>query len=320
MAPPTTFAPYPINIFDKSLALKGTNTSAELSNDTKNKWEDFKFNPIRESQISRAMSRRYFNDLDTYAESDVVIIGAGSSGLTAAYVLAKSRPDLKIAIIESSVGLGGGTNLGGMLFSACCMRKPAEKFLDEIGVEYEDEGDFVVVKHAAYFISTLISKVLAFPNVKLFNAVAVEDLITRKDPQTGDLRVAGVVINWTLVTMHHGDQCCMDPNTINAHVVLSATGHDGPFGAFSVKRLQSMGALKLGGMQGLDMNSAEDAIVKNTREVFPGIVCTGMELAELGGYNRMGPTFGAMVLSGVKGAESVLEVFDDRKKQNDAGL
>ena len=47
------------------------------------KWEQgFTFAPIRESQVSRAMTRRYFNDLDTYAESDIVIVGAGSCGLS----------------------------------------------------------------------------------------------------------------------------------------------------------------------------------------------------------------------------------------------
>jgi len=46
-------------------------------------------------------------------------------------------------------------------------------------------------------------------------------------------------------------------------VVISTTGHDGPFGAFSVKRLVSMQQIeKLGGMRGLDMNTAEDAIVE----------------------------------------------------------
>ena len=70
------------------------------------KWDSFKFAPIRESQVSRAMTRRYFQDLDTYAESDIVIIGAGSCGLSAAYMLGKARPDLKIAIIEASVSPG----------------------------------------------------------------------------------------------------------------------------------------------------------------------------------------------------------------------
>ncbi|ETS79335.1 Thiamine thiazole synthase [Pestalotiopsis fici W106-1] len=282
------------------------------------KWEDFTFQPIRESQIAREMARRYFADLDKYAESDIVIIGAGSCGLSTAYTLAKARPDLKIAIIEASVSPGGGAWLGGQLFSAMIMRKPADAFLEEIGVPFDVEENYVVVKHAALFTSTLMSKVLAFPNVKLFNATAVEDLITRRDDSApGGIRVAGVVTNWTLVSMHHHDQSCMDPSTINAPILISTTGHDGPFGAFSAKRLVSMGALeKLGGMRGLDMQTAEDAIVKGTREIVPGLIVGGMELSEVDGANRMGPTFGAMALSGVKAAEEALAVFDLRQKQN----
>jgi len=81
----------------------------------------------------------------------------------------------------------------------------------------------------------------------------------------------------------------MDPNTINAPLVISTTGHDGPMGAFSVKRLVSMQRIeKLGGMRGLDMNTAEDAIVKGTREIVPGLIVGGMELSEVDGANRMG--------------------------------
>lgn len=39
----------------------------------------------------------------------------------------------------------------GQLFSAMVMRKPADAFLREVGVPFEDEGDFVVVKHAVCF-------------------------------------------------------------------------------------------------------------------------------------------------------------------------
>jgi thiamine thiazole synthase len=76
-------------------------------------------------------------------------------------------------------------------------------------------------------------------------------------------------------------------------------------------------AEKLNGMRGLDMARAEDAIVKRTREVVPGLIVGGMELSEWDGANRMGPTFSAMALSGVKAAEEALKVFDERKKQND---
>jgi len=261
-----------------------------------------------------------FTDLHSHAESDIAIIGAGSCGLSAAYTLSKLRPDLRIALIEAGVAPGGGAWLGGQLFSAMVLRKPADVFLRDVGVPFEDEGEYVVVKHAALFTSAILERVLRSGGVKLFNATAVEDLITRPcEEGEGGVRVAGVVTNWTLVAMHHGDQSCMDPNTINAPVVISTTGHDGPFGAFSVKRLVSMKRLEeLEGMRGLDMLRAEDAIVKNTREVVPGLIVGGMELAEIDGANRMGPTFGAMVLSGVKAAEEALRVFDLRKKQNEA--
>lgn len=45
---------------------------------------------------------------------------------------------------------------------------------------------------------------------------------------------------------------------------------------------------QLGGMRGLDMQSAEDAIVKGTREIVPGMIVGGMELSEIDGANRMG--------------------------------
>ncbi|KAF2173583.1 hypothetical protein M409DRAFT_35093 [Zasmidium cellare ATCC 36951] len=300
-----------------AVPVKGA-TKTQSIEEMAGKWSDFSFAPIRESQVSRAMTRRYFTDLDSYAESDIVIVGAGSCGLSSAYCLAKARPDLKIAIVEAGVAPGGGAWLGGQLFSAMVMRKPADAFLRELGVPYEDDGaesNFVVVKHAALFTSTVLSKVLQFPNVKLFNATAVEDLITRTDGN-GGIRIAGVVTNWTLVSMHHDDQSCMDPNTINAPIIISTTGHDGPFGAFSAKRLVSMGGLPaLGGMRGLDMNTAEDAIVKGTREIAPGLIIGGMELSEVDGANRMGPTFGAMALSGVKAAEEALKLFETRKAE-----
>lgn len=49
------------------------------------------------------------------------------------------------------------------------------------------------------------------PNVKLFNATAVEDLVVREDPVKGRY-VGGAVTNWTLVTLNHDTQMCMDPN------------------------------------------------------------------------------------------------------------
>ncbi|KAJ0983317.1 hypothetical protein J5N97_011572 [Dioscorea zingiberensis] len=60
-------------------------------------------------------------------------------------------------------------------------------------------------------------------------------------------------------------------------------------------------------MKALDMNKAEDAIVRLTREIVPGMIVTGMEVAEIDGAPRMGPTFGAMMISGKKAAHLALE-------------
>jgi len=271
---------------------------------------NYKFAHIEEAQVSRAMIKRYFNIMYERAVSDVVIIGAGSAGLSCAYHLGKSRPDLKITIMEANVAPGGGAWLGGQLMTPMVVRKPANKFLDELNIPYEDEGSFVVVKHAALFTSTILSKVLAMPNVVLMNATAVEDLIIRED-FTGKQRVSGVVTNWTLVALNHDTQSCMDPNVITAPVVITATGHDGPMGAFSAKRMVSAGLLKeLGNMRGLDMNRSEPAIVNGTREVIPGLIMAGMELSEHDGANRMGPTFGGMMGSGIKAAVEALRIFE----------
>lgn len=254
---------------------------ANLYSDAKYDLNNYKFAPIKESIVAREMTRRYMTDMITHADTDVVVVGAGSAGLCCAYELSKN-PNVKVAIVEQSVSPGGGAWLGGQLFSAMVVRKPAHRFLDELEVAYDEMEDYVVIKHAALFTSTVMSKLLARPNVKLFNAVAAEDLIIKNG------RVGGVVTNWALVAQNHNTQSCMDPNVMEAKVVVSSCGHDGPFGATGVKRLRSVGMIEsVPGMKCLDMNAAEDAIVRHTREVVPGMIVTGMEVAEIDGSPRM---------------------------------
>ncbi|KAF9997667.1 triosephosphate isomerase [Entomortierella chlamydospora] len=293
--------------FANGSSTNGTTVTAQLGainlvGEPKYDLNDLHFNPIKEADVSREMTRRYMTDMIEHAETDVVVIGAGSAGLSCAWELSKN-PNVKVTVIEQSVSPGGGAWLGGQLFSAMIVRKPGHHFLAEVGVPFDDcNENYVVVKHAALFTSTILSKLLMRPNVKLFNALAAEDLIVKNG------RVSGVVTNWTLVTLHHDTQSCMDPNVIEAKVVVSSTGHDGPMGASGVKRLQKIGLIKnVPGMIALDMNAAEDGIVANTREVVPGMVITGMEVAELDGCPRMGPTFGAMMLSGQKAAHCALK-------------
>jgi len=282
--------------------------SVALAESQLRRFDDMSFMPIRESTVSREMTTRYMADMVSHAETDVVIIGAGSAGLSCAYELTKHK-DIKVTIIEQSVAPGGGCWLGGQLFSAMVVRKPGNSLLDELEVPYDDKGDYVVVKHAALFMSSVLRAALLADNTKLFNAVAVEDLLVKREDS--GVRVRGVVTNWSLVAQNHDSQSCMDPQVIEAKVVVTATGHDGPMGATSAKRLESIGALPSGlpGMHCMDMGSAEDAVVGNTTEVVPGLIFTGMEVAEVRGCNRMGPTFGAMLMSGQKAANLAVKAL-----------
>ncbi|KAJ3355297.1 triosephosphate isomerase [Allomyces javanicus] len=256
-------------------------------------YETAKFAPIRESDVSREMTKRYMTSLLDGADTDVVIIGAGPAGLMCAYELSKD-PSIKVSVIEASVAPGGGAWLGGQLMTPMVVRKPAHLVLDELAIPYDDCGNYVVVSHAALFTSTLIATIIK-NGVKLFNATAVEDFIVKNGV------VCGVATNWALVTKAHGTQNCMDPQTVLAKVIVSSCGHDGPHGATGIKRLHQLGMVKeVPGMKALHMEAAEDAIVANTQEIVPGMIITGMEVSEACGTNRMGATFAAMLISGRK--------------------
>ena len=57
-----------------------------------------------------------------------------------------------------------------------------------------------------------------------------------------------------------------------------------------VKRLAKLGLVSgTPGMAALDMNSAEDAVVNNTREVVPGMVICGMEVNQCSTFGLWPP-------------------------------
>ena len=71
------------------------------------------FAHVREKDVTRAIVREFAGQFDEYVESDVVIVGAGPSGLVAGRNL--SSAGYKVLIIERNNYLGGGFWMGGYL-------------------------------------------------------------------------------------------------------------------------------------------------------------------------------------------------------------
>jgi len=114
-----------------------------------------------------------------------------------------------------------------------------------------------------------------------------------------------VVVNWTPVNALPREITCVDPVGLEAKVVIDATGHD----AQVVKKLEERGLVKTKGFGAMWVEESEDLIVEYTSEVYPGLIVCGMATSTVFGLPRMGPTFGAMLLSGKKAAEVVLKIL-----------
>jgi thiazole biosynthesis enzyme len=235
--------------------------------------------------ISRAITDSYFKELIDYMEMDVAIVGAGPSGLTAGYYLAKNG--IKTVIFERKLSIGGGMWGGGMMFNKIVVQPEGKEILDEFGVtckEYE-KGYYVVDSVEA--TSTLCSKTVK-AGAKIFNLISMEDVMIREDD-----RIVGLVLNWSAVQMA---QLHIDPLSVRSKLVIDATGHAAE--VCNIVSRKTSEVLRVHGEKSMWAEVAESKIVGNTREIYPGLLVTGMAANAVAGSPRMGPIFGGMLLSG----------------------
>jgi len=255
------------------------------------------FYPVREREVTKAIVSNFLHQLEEYVDSDVIIVGGGSSGLMAGKELGKAG--FKVLIIERNNYLGGGFWIGGYFMNKITLRAPAQEVLEELEVPYQRASEGLYVADAPHACSKLISAACD-AGVKFFNLTLLEDVVVREDN-----RIAGVVINWSPIAYMPKEITCLDPIPLETKVVIDATGHD----AFVARKLQQRGALKIAGEGALWIEKSEDAVVEHTGEVYPGLIVTGMAVATVYGLPRMGPTFGAMLLSGKRAAQVAIEVL-----------
>lgn len=245
--------------------------------------------------IDKAIIKTYFNELIDNLRVDVVIVGAGPSGMIAAYYLAKNGA--KVTIFEKKLSIGGGIWGGGMGFNKIVVQEKSKEFLNEFGINYKEfqEGYYVADSIEA---TTAIGNKVVTSGVKIFNLIQVEDLSVKNG------RVNGIVINWTPVKM---TELHVDPLTVEAQYVIDSTGHDADVVSALSKREKE---LTIHGEGTLYAEKGEEMTVKNTQEVYPGLFVTGMAANAVAGGPRMGPIFGGMFLSGKKAAKEILKKLE----------
>lgn len=255
------------------------------------------FDKIDEKDVTRAIVSGFSKELIDHAENDVIIVGGGPSGLTAAKVLAEAK--VKVLVIERNNYLGGGFWIGGYLMNKVTVRAPGEKVLDEIGVPYTEYVKGLYVADGPHACSKLIAAACD-AGTKILNMTRVDDVVLREKN-----RVGGVVINWTPISALPREITCVDPIALQSKVVIDGTGHD----AEVIQSLERRGLIKTKGYGAMWVEKSEDAVVEHTGEAYPGLIAMGMAVSTLYGLPRMGPTFGAMLLSGKKAAEEALKML-----------
>jgi thiamine thiazole synthase len=253
------------------------------------------FVKVSEKDVTQAIVGGFVREFEKFVESDVIIVGGGPAGLMAGKELAAKGK--RALIVERNNYLGGGFWIGGYLMNKITVRHPGEEVLEELGIPHEKAREGLFVADGPRACAKLIAAACD-AGVKILNMTVFEDVVLRENN-----RVGGAVINWTPVEALPRQITCVDPIALEATMVVDATGHD----ATVVRKMEERGVLKTKGFGGMWVERSEDLVVEYTGEVHPGLVVCGMATATTFGLPRMGPTFGAMLLSGKRAAEEVLK-------------
>ncbi len=248
-----------------------------------------------EQRISRTIWRSTARDWLELSDVDVVVVGAGPSGMAAAKYLAERG--FRVVVFERRLSFGGGIGGGGMLLHKVVVDESALQVLKDFSIRYsKDEEEGLYIVDASELMAKLATGAID-SGAKIIHGVHVEDVIYRDDP----LRIEGVVVQWSAVTL---SGLHVDPIFVTSRAVVDATGHEA--GVLNIVARKVPGVkLQLEGEKSAYAELSEKLVVERTGRVIPGLYVAGMAVAALYGLPRMGPIFSSMLLSGKRVAEIV---------------
>lgn len=250
---------------------------------------------LKETLISKAIADGYHQKLIAALDSDVVIVGAGPSGLVAAHYLAKAGK--RVTILEKRLSPGGGIWGGGMGMNEIVIQEEALPLLDEAGIRHVKRSEGLYGADAVETASALVVQALHSGAVVL-NLMTLEDVCVRGG------KVDGVVVCRSMIS----GVLPVDPIVLDAKAVIDGTGHE----AVAVNHLRKRRLLpaeaegEFPGEGPMDATAGEAFVVERAGEVFPGLWVMGMSVCATYGGPRMGPIFGGMLMSGKRVADKIL--------------
>jgi thiamine thiazole synthase len=247
-----------------------------------------------ELEIQKAIVKFGMEDLYEYSDVDVLVVGAGPSGLTSAKYL--SDKGFKVLVYEKRLSFGGGIGGGGNMIPKIVVQEEALPILKDFKIKYKEAEKNLYTIDPAELIAKLAVGALE-AGAKIILGAHVEDVIVRDNPP----RITGVLWRWTAVEI---SGLHVDPLYTQSKALIDASGHGAQIVQIAAKKNPELNII-IKGEKSNWSEVSEKLVVDYTGKVAEGLYVTGIAVCEVFGLPRMGPIFGGMLMSGKKIAEII---------------